>query len=38
MLEKHWNGDILDSRETVLKFAGTMKWKGNNPVIYFNMP
>lgn len=33
VLEKHWNGDILDSRETTLKFAGTMTWSGNNPVI-----
>ena len=32
-LEKHWNGDILDSIETTLKFAGTMTWRGNNPVI-----
>lgn len=33
VLEKHWNGSILDSRETTLKFAGTMTWKGKNPVI-----
>jgi len=33
VLEQHWNGDILDSRETVLKFAKTMTWKGNNPTV-----
>jgi len=33
VLEQHWNGDILDSRETVLKFAETMTWKGNNPTV-----
>ena len=33
VLEKHWNGDILDSIETTLKFAGTMTWLGNNPSI-----
>jgi len=33
VLEQHWNGDILDCRETVLKFAGTMTWKGNNPTV-----
>ena len=33
MLEKHWNGAILDIRETTLKFAGTMTWRGNNPAI-----
>lgn len=31
VLEKHWNGDILDSRETILKFAKTMPWKGKKP-------
>ena len=34
VLEKHWNGAILDIRETTLKFAGTMTWRGNNPAIY----
>lgn len=33
VLEKHWNGDILDSRETTLKFAGTMTWYGKTPSI-----
>lgn len=33
VLERHWNGDILDSVETTLKFAATMAWKGKNPVV-----
>ena len=33
ILEKHWNGEILDSVDKVLGFAGTMTWNGNNPVI-----
>lgn len=33
ILEKHWNGEILDSVDKVLGFAGTMKWNGNNPVV-----
>jgi len=31
VLENHWNGDILDSKETVFKFAQSMTWKGNHP-------
>lgn len=31
VLEMHWNGDLLDSVETVLKFAGSMTWKGKHP-------
>jgi len=27
VLESHWNGDILDSKETVFKFAQSMTWK-----------
>jgi transposase len=33
ILETHWNGDILDTVETVIKFAQTMTWKGNPPVV-----
>ena len=33
VLEKHWNGDLLDSIETVVNFAQTMTWKGNAPVV-----
>ncbi len=32
-LEQHWNGDIMDSEETILKFAQTMTWKGKNPTV-----
>ncbi len=31
ILEQHWNGDVLDSVETVVKFAQTMTWKGKHP-------
>ena len=27
-LEQHWNGDILDTKETVLKFAQNFVWAG----------
>ncbi len=33
ILEQHWNGDVLDSVETVVKFAQTMTWKGKAPVV-----
>lgn len=32
-LEQHWNGSLLDTVDTVVKFAQTMKWKGSNPVV-----
>lgn len=31
VLENHWNGDLLDSVEAVLRFAATMTWKGQVP-------
>ena len=31
VLEMHWNGDLLDSIETVVKFARSMTWKGKHP-------
>jgi hypothetical protein len=31
VLERHWNGDLLDTEEAVLGFASTMTWKGNHP-------
>jgi hypothetical protein len=34
ILEQHWNGDVLDTIETVVKFAQTMTWKGNTPVVH----
>ncbi len=33
ILEMHWNGAVLDSVETVLEFARTMKWKGGQPLV-----
>jgi transposase len=33
VLEQHWNGDVLDTVETVVKFAQTMTWKGKAPVV-----
>jgi Rhodopirellula transposase DDE domain len=32
-LENHWNGDLLDTIDTVVNFAQTMTWKGNPPVV-----
>lgn len=33
VLENHWNGSLLDTVETVLNFAQTMTWNGQNPVV-----
>ncbi len=33
ILEQHWNGTLLDSVETVVRFAETMTWKGKRPVV-----
>jgi hypothetical protein len=33
ILENHWNGTILDEIETVIKFAQTMTWKGQHPIV-----
>jgi transposase len=33
ILENHWNGSLLDSLETVVKFAASMTWKGHQPVV-----
>ncbi len=33
ILENHWNGSILDEIETVINFAESMKWNGNEPII-----
>lgn len=35
ILEKHWNGSLLDTLDTVLKFARTMTWNGQHPVVRF---
>lgn len=33
VLEQHWNGSLLDTIDTVLKFAQTMTWNGIHPVV-----
>jgi len=32
-LEQHWNGDLLESVNTVLQFARPMTWKGKHPTV-----
>jgi transposase len=32
-LEQHWNGSVLDSIPTALRFARTMTWKGKHPLV-----
>jgi hypothetical protein len=32
-LEKHWNGSLLDSLQTVLNFARSLLYKGQQPVV-----
>jgi hypothetical protein len=34
ILEKHWNGALLGSVETVLGWARTMTWKGQRPGVH----
>ncbi len=33
ILETHWNGSLLDSLDAVLRFASSMTWKGQHPVV-----
>lgn len=33
ILENHWNGALLDSIDAVLRFATSMTWKGEHPVV-----
>ena len=33
-LEEHWNGELLDSVEKVIKWAETMTWKGVSPIVH----
>lgn len=35
VLEQHWNGSLLDTCQTVLKFAQTMTYKGQQPLVKF---
>lgn len=34
ILEQHWNGTLLSTIETVLKWAGTMTWRGLCPIVH----
>ena len=33
VLEEHWNGEILDSVSKAVNWAGSMTWKGIEPVV-----
>jgi hypothetical protein len=33
VLENHWNGDLLDEVQTVLRCAESMTWKGKHPIV-----
>lgn len=33
-LEEHWNGELLDSVNKAINWAGTMTWKGIKPVVH----
>ena len=33
ILEEHWNGTLLNARDTVLEWARTMTWKGVRPTV-----
>jgi len=33
ILENHWNGALLDTLDTVIRFAQTMTWKGKHPIV-----
>lgn len=33
ILERHWNGTLLNSVETVVEWARTMTWKGAHPIV-----
>ena len=34
VLERHGNGELLESIDTVLRLARSMTWKGRNPVVH----
>jgi transposase len=33
ILEMHWNGALLDSREAICQYTASMTWKGAHPVV-----
>ncbi len=36
ILEKHWNGTLLETEDLTIGWAKTMTWKGNHPQIHIN--
>ena len=32
-LEQHWNGNLLDELDTVVRFAQSMTWQGKHPLV-----
>lgn len=36
ILEQHWNGTQLQDRETMLRWAKSMTWKGIHPIVKLN--
>ena len=34
VLENHWNGTLLDSIDTTLRWASTMTWRGVRPIVH----
>ena len=33
VLENHWNGELLDSREKIIMLAESMTWNSNQPIV-----
>ena len=33
VLENHWNGELLDSREKIIMLAESMTWNSNHPIV-----
>ena len=33
VLEKHWDGSLLDTVQSVVEFANTMTWRGQHPTV-----
>jgi len=34
ILEEHWNGEIINSVDKAINWAGTMTWKGIKPIVH----
>ena len=35
VLEQHWNGSLLESCETVIRFAQTFTFRGQQPLVHW---